>query len=210
MGAIISAIISGLFNAIFGIFDKKKAKSNEFAARSLDAQKKSTVDAKDMEVKIEEAQMNIPKPKTKEELEKLLGFGCVFLCLLCLPGCFETRVTVNEQKPVIRTKKPDKTLTEGPAVLTSRESAMGQYIGQLRAAIGAYNGLALTYNKRNGYAMDTLPPDSNYEIIFLDPASAVKPASSKIEIETEPKAETVIIPLSPKKEPEGASTKPLR
>ena len=177
MGAIISAIISGLIGAILGIIEKKQAKQNEYAARALEVQKASIVEGAKLEAAVESAQAAVPVPKTSDDLKNMLGLQGAFLvcALLTLTGCFEMRVTVDQYKPVLKTKKPTAAMVEGPVELTPREQAMGQYVGQLRAAVGAYNYAARESNRRGGYPEMPEPPDSGYEVLLTVPVTPSEP-----------------------------------
>jgi hypothetical protein len=171
MGAILSAIISGIVGAILGIFEKKTAKSNEYEARSLQAQKESVVIGKKLESEIDRATAEVPVPKTAQDLDRLLGLAPVLLFAFFLPGCFETKVTVNQYKPEIKTPKPKK--VDGPDELTPREQALGQYAGQLRTAIGKYNAWAKKSNAQAGYPPNEATGDYEYIVTFENEKAAV-------------------------------------
>ena len=163
MGAIIAAVVGALFKSVADYvnswFAAKQAKENEWAARSAEAQLQSFKDGKAVEVQIEEAQKEIPKPQTVSDLQHALGY-CVVLCVLplFLCGCFELRVTVKEYKPEIKTEPPSQEMFIDPDVpLTKREQAMGQYTVKLKTAIDKYNTWAKTENVKNGYAADIVP-----------------------------------------------------
>ncbi len=158
IGSIIGAILTWIANFLTSWLDAERAKENEYAAQSLEAQKASIVEGQKLEADIQAAGKGVIPIKTKADLLKLTS---VVLMLLFLAGCYEIKVTVNQYKPVINKTPPTaeelKAMTEGPEELTPRESAIATQLARRDAEINTYNKAAISSNKKNGYPVYPVP-----------------------------------------------------
>jgi len=199
------AFFQSLIGSITGWFEKKNAKENEFRMVALEHQKKSVIEATNVQIAVEKAQVNVKPVTTRAEALKALGLAPVLIFALMLPGCGKISITSSAEsnKPVIRTKKKDAKLLDGPEQLTEREQRLIQYIGELRNGIGEYNKWAVQSNVKNGFPAGDSSPEG-WEVLMPLPTvqEPVPPSpTGPPPRASSPGAEVVPLPVEAKPDP---------
>lgn len=148
-----ASLLKGLLSSVFSYFDlwytRKQSKSNEWAAKSKEAQMKSLEASRIQEGNIRDAVEKAETPESPSAWNKAAGIVLLTTCLFT-PGCFEMQVYVNPRMPLVEVPARP-TVPEEPQEWTEREKILAGYSTKLEAAIKAYNEEAVKSNKRNGF-----------------------------------------------------------
>ncbi len=150
LAAILGTVLKFGAEWIEGWYAANKAKADEWAARTREAQLASLRRSADLERQITAAASKPPAVLTPQEWN--LGTPVLLLvALLFLTGCdaFTRYVYIDARLPIIKTPfRPPLALV---TPFNERELALVGYATALEAAILSYNQAAAAENIKNGY-----------------------------------------------------------
>ncbi len=163
LSMLLSTVLKVGLNYLTNWYQQKQSEVDRFNLAASHAQLESVVDGHALEVKMDQAMMEVKPITTLAELKASFGvkqIGSVLACLLLmltLSGCWTVNVTTHEYKSEIKKPEPPPAMFQGDPALSQREQAMTTYIQQLRAGMDTYNADAHESNIKNGYIKTKTP-----------------------------------------------------